>query len=666
MSDALQVPLVVSGGADARRLARMIGDLRAELLAIDVHSTQPTGPAGAVAGLLLAIRPSAAAIRLMTAAIAAWLRRQPTEVTIEIDGQRFSGHVTKAQLDELVAAFIARTAQTQTAPLSDPMPELEGEDFDEPDYPIIVAEPAADIDDDFPWHPAGGLVGALPDPEPSRRKPDAKPAWPRASDLSPKRLLTGSVPARAALGDEISLIVRVVLEDSSNRGPFASALAPFDVSPAGTELTIVLESRAGLAPLGPVQQRLLVPPVGDSAPVRFAIRSTDVGLHDLTVTAWSGGTYVGELDLQVSIGRNTAVVDGGARAADLSALTRRQGEATLQVLVNNGQYMFQLLAGDDLFDTVPGDKLTEDPAAAVQRARDALGRIARGPRASGYTAPNAISLMKALGVGLWDAMIPRELKDQFWSIRDRITMFTIASTMDAVPWELVYPKSPTQDHGFLVEQFPVLRRMHRHRSPRIGLSDARFVVPPGAPSNAEAEVKRIRDVLGVSAEGRTIVDLEQLLGLIDSGDAGLLHFACHNAFDSGAGSAIGMNGGAFIPDLLNPAVSAQALRERAPLVFLNACTSAADVPRYTDMMGFASQFMKAGAGAFVGTLWDVRSEPAGRFAEDFYTRLATMPLGEAAFAARRALRESDSADPTWLAYTIFGDPAATSRQGGTP
>ncbi|GAA1852986.1 CHAT domain-containing protein [Asanoa iriomotensis] len=659
MSDAFQVPLIVAADADKPRLAGMIGDLRAELLASDIDATtirlmvpppaQRSGPAAAVAGLALAIKPSAAGIRLLVRVIASWLRRQPTDVTIEIDGRRFSGHLTGGDHEALVEAYLARIAPRESS---------------RPVVPVD-AEPVGAL----PLHPPDDWGTPPLDLSPGRYWPATvtqQSTPPQSSGGSAKRLLTGSIPARAPLGDEISLIVRVVLEDSPNLGPFASALAAFDVPPGGAELTVVLESRAGLAPVGPVQQRLLVPPVGDSAPVRFALRSTDVGLHPLTVTAWAGGTYVGALELQVSIGRDTAVVDSGAHAADLPALSGRQGEATLQVLVNNGQYMFQLLAGDDLFDTVPGDKLTEDPAAAVQRARDALGRIARGARASGYTAPNAVSLMRNLGVGLWDAMIPRELQEQFWSIRDRITMFTIASTMDAVPWEMVYPKSATHDYGFLVEQFPVLRRMHRHRSPHIGLTDARFVVPPGAPSNADVEVERIRSVLGVPEDGRTIVDLEQLLGLIESGDAGLLHFACHNAFDAAAGSAIGMNGGAFVPDLLNTAVVAEALRERAPLVFLNACTSAADVPRYTDMMGFASQFMKAGAGAFVGTLWDVRSEPAGRFAEDFYARLRTVPLGEAAFAARKSLRESDSADPTWLAYTIFGDPAAMSRSGGTP
>jgi hypothetical protein len=45
------------------------------------------------------------------------------------------------------------------------------------------------------------------------------------------------------------------------------------------------------------------------------------------------------------------------------------------------------------------------------------------------------------------------------------------------------------------------------------------------------------------------------------------------------------------------------------------------------------------------------------FAEAFYAALvAGTDLGRASLAARRATK--DDADPTWLAYTVYGDPAA--------
>jgi hypothetical protein len=49
------------------------------------------------------------------------------------------------------------------------------------------------------------------------------------------------------------------------------------------------------------------------------------------------------------------------------------------------------------------------------------------------------------------------------------------------------------------------------------------------------------------------------------------------------------------------------------------------------------------------------------FAEAFYAALAAgQDLGQSSLAARRATK--DNADPTWLAYTTYGDPAALGVQ----
>jgi len=59
-------------------------------------------------------------------------------------------------------------------------------------------------------------------------------------------------------------------------------------------------------------------------------------------------------------------------------------------------------------------------------------------------------------------------------------------------------------------------------------------------------------------------------------------------------------------------------------------------------------------------LWAVRSTSARAFADAFYHALVAerAPLGEASLLARQAIR-SDDADPTWLAYTVYGNPSAT-------
>jgi len=96
-------------------------------------------------------------------------------------------------------------------------------------------------------------------------------------------------------------------------------------------------------------------------------------------------------------------------------------------------------------------------------------------------------------------------------------------------------------------------------------------------------------------------------------------------------------------------------------VFINACRSAGAIPKYTKLMGWAEQFMAAGAGAFIGTLWAVRSDSALTFAEAFYDALLTgQTLGQAVRTARLTTA-ANVADPTWLAYTVYGDPAAAAE-----
>src|SRR5208282_1369555 len=97
-------------------------------------------------------------------------------------------------------------------------------------------------------------------------------------------------------------------------------------------------------------------------------------------------------------------------------------------------------------------------------------------------------------------------------------------------------------------------------------------------------------------------------------------------------------------------------RSQRPLVFMNSCTSGGAVPLYTDMAGWADRFLGAGCGAFIGSLWEIRDTSALTFAEKFYDEAAAgKSLGKAMRAARNTLKSSD---PTYLAYTLYGNPFA--------
>ena len=88
-------------------------------------------------------------------------------------------------------------------------------------------------------------------------------------------------------------------------------------------------------------------------------------------------------------------------------------------------------------------------------------------------------------------------------------------------------------------------------------------------------------------------------------------------------------------------LEAHAGRLAAPLVFLNACRTDGQAPLYTTVEGWASSFLRAGAGAFIGSLWEVVDTSASTYAQEFYrAALAGDTIGESARQARDAIRDN--------------------------
>jgi hypothetical protein len=113
-----ELPLYLwCGGEEPEGVVELTRSLREDILLIDVEDvrlTTTSAPAGAKSGDVLAIGALVVAVAPVFAAgladvLVSWLRRQPLDVEIEVDGQRFKGPVTKTQRDELVAAILRRT-----------------------------------------------------------------------------------------------------------------------------------------------------------------------------------------------------------------------------------------------------------------------------------------------------------------------------------------------------------------------------------------------------------------------------------------------------------------------------------------------------------------------------------------------------------------------------
>jgi len=474
-----------------------------------------------------------------------------------------------------------------------------------------------------------------------RRGTDSSSAEP----APPQRYLRARLPDTVRPGQVFSVLVSVTRSGEV-------VLKPFGVPVGGRWLLFIIDSPR-LRVVSERRQHVLVPADGDSEPVKFDLIADAPGPQRLSVTAWDGGSYLGELVAEVAIERDAR----GSADHAVTAEARGEwtdGEVSLLVRYDPRQsaYRFEFIDVD-----FPGEvtsQLLYDPAPAVERLVRGLNALAED--AAGYSAGETRDYLVNAGLQLWEELIPEKLRSQFWERQHRITQLTILTDHDVVPWELLYPKDPGYDGGFLVNQFPVTRAIFgRKRERRLQLHPARFVVPPDSPPEATTEAKTLAALLGT--EFSAISDLTPLLRLIRTEPFGLLHFACHNRFDPADGTLIKLDR-PFDPTFMRTAVSDQTLAACAPMVFINACRSAGQVPSYNKLNGWAESFMRAGAAAFIGTLWEVSDGAAREFAQELYRHLASGdPLGRAVMAARQAIAAAPG-DPTWLAYAVYGDPKA--------
>ncbi|HKS50165.1 MAG TPA: CHAT domain-containing protein [Amycolatopsis sp.] len=475
-------------------------------------------------------------------------------------------------------------------------------------------------------------------------------------ETAAQRYLAVDFPGQASLGARIPLIVQIVRAPADGS---SAPLKPFVLAKPET-VNISVSAGPGLQGLGDLDQDLVVPVGADSDQLRFAFTLVAPGLHTVTVRAFLGGTCLGEFRTEVSVEDGAPTQHPGVRTAELREIAREPGEVTMEVSACAEGYAFRLVC-ETPYERVISRRSGPDVTTVVEQVAAEIRNLVGNKPV--FDDPKLVHRrLVNLGAGMWTDVVPPAIQEQFWDQLPAITSFSVMSELDTSPWELFY--TAQHDSGkFLVERFPVVRRVagQDHHPRRLRLSNAGYVVPPDSPPEADGEIAAIRRKVGPAVADRGVIAECRRLGeLIDEGDFDLLHFACHNSFRPGAGSTVSLDGGPFRPSDLDRAVQRRAFEQAGPLVFVNACRSAGEVATLTGTSGWATRFMRSGAAAFVGALWAVRSSSARVFAESFYDALISrkQPLGEASTTARAAVM-ADEGDPTWLAYTIYGNPAAT-------
>ena len=459
---------------------------------------------------------------------------------------------------------------------------------------------------------------------------------------------------------------------------------------------------------GPALRRTIaVPQDGDSQPAVFLMQLVDdhTGPHRVTVDFYHRGRNAGSLTLEVAVrsfpflGRSTRraeaisseegeeppvfgtasvvrAVEGVTisqgtplPAADIELrITQDADGRTLHFHLQSqklpaldgrsaGSIVFNDLSRPDLFF----DRLAERLSALAARA---------GTELTGEEAARMEDEVADLGVELYEQLFPAPLRQLYWEMKARrdageVRNLLIVSDEPWIPWELVKPydvvdgNDVEDDH--LAGAWCMSRWLAGAAVPAdLNIRAARLIAPMLSLDFVTSEMQYFGSLAARKIETAPPISTRaQFLELAEQGGAQLLHFATHGNYNQAFvdESPIVLEGDPLFPSDLTRR-RAKGLRSEKPLIFLNTCHGARVGYNLTGLGGWAQRLVDhLGVTAFVGALWEVHDELASKFAQSFYEELWTgKTLGEAFFSSRQQIRAMQSANPTWLAYTLYGDP----------
>ena len=448
---------------------------------------------------------------------------------------------------------------------------------------------------------------------------------------------------------------------------------------AGKSIDILVQPRRGFTVVGEARATLEVPASGESLPLQFKLQAVDQGVGLIRVLAFHLGEPLGVIELEPTVTAATTSRSRGltpsspTRAAGATLATPSPQAADLSMFIEEREvggaleFVIRLTAPDPAHDLnlrpFGPFRLKVDPAEFFQSFFQEIEEL---PLETPEQRQVADRKLAAKGSYLSETLLPPDLRETLWGLRERIGSIIIQSEEPWIPWELCRLLGRDGDRivegPFLCEAFAVTRWLPGQGFKRpLHLTNLALIVPAdsGLPlSGAERDY-----VLSLAAAGRTVTSITPTFSDVQSAFvAGVydgLHFTGHgvakDANPDRSAIILAANEEFSPQDVSGTAVNVGIPH---PIVFINACQVGRGGMALTGIGGWARRFVQAGAGAFIGAYWSVYDDAAFEFAKEVYTRLLDgMPIGDAVKEARAAVRAGG--DPTWLAYTVFADPLAS-------
>ncbi len=481
------------------------------------------------------------------------------------------------------------------------------------------------------------------------------------------RSLQAEFPEQVALGQTASLLVWLAREPGS-QGP----ALPIAV-PVGAALDIVVQAQRGFVLKGSGEGRLVVTDEDETLPLQFKLQAAEIGPGRIRVLCFQGGQPLGAITLSPTVvaadqevGRRST-----AEGQSLAPFVAAQPDLTLLIFEHETQGQPAITMRLSALDPALGlnlkpfgpIKLRMNPLEYFQHFFQDIEGLRIETANEQAIAARKLALK---GAGLYQDLLPEDLRVLLWSLRDRIRTVQVLSDEPWIPWELL--KLQGQENGrvvegpFMCEAFAMTRWFPGiGRRPELRLKQMAVVVPTDS-GLAQAQHERAY-LLSLAGAQRQVKEVPatylEVVDALSLGEYDGWHFTGHGQFAAPDPnrSAIVLEGGQRLcAEDINGVVRNCGLAR--PLVFLNACQTGREALSLTGVGGWARRFVEAGAAGFIGSLWSVYDQAACQFAQTFYDHLlAGKTIGQATQEARAATQPLN--DPTWLAYTVFADPLAT-------
>ncbi|HEX6042672.1 CHAT domain-containing protein, partial [Longimicrobium sp.] len=494
----------------------------------------------------------------------------------------------------------------------------------------------------------------------------------RRGDGTASRYLRAEMPGETTVGQTVLLEVEVGADPSP---------LPVDL-PGGAALEVVVLAREGFEVEGNDTTILSVSVDGGApAHARFRLRAVRPGPGVVRVFALHGGRFLGALPrletvihpaaeagpdaAPAPVLRAAGALGAGPSAApDLSLLIVEQRDAlrgpSLSIRATARDAALRLTHKE--FGPVP---LGMEPLRYFEDFFADIEEIGHRPD---YSPALVARKLEGKGTRLFESIFPAELRALLWEHRHRIASVQIYSEEAWIPWELCrltgMQDGKVVEGPFFCEAFEITRWIPGVPGcPWLTLDNLALVMPRDPRLPAVREEREF--LLSLAAEGGAVSEIParylDVRRALATGSFDGFHFSGHGVRrgPNADRSSIVLEAR---EDLRADEISGDAhnLGRSQPLVFLNSCHGARGAFTLVGAGGWARQFLEAGAGAFVGAYWSISDKTASAFSRAFYRELrAGKGLGAAVRAARLAIRSDN--DPTWLAYTVYGDPGAAVR-----